>query len=74
MLPGKTKLSTIQSFKGWESHTLFLIIESEPENGKQSKMVELIYTGLTRAQKKLFVFNMGNRFYDTFFKDKMGHI
>jgi len=74
MKPGTTKLSTIQSFKGWESHTLFLIIEPEQDNDKQSKTVELIYTGITRAQKNLFVFNMGNRFYDAFFKDKMNNI
>ena len=74
MKPGTTKLSTIQSFKGWESHTLILIIEPEDNDCKQSETTELIYTGITRARKNLFVFNMGNNFYDAFFKDKMGRV
>lgn len=65
MKTGTTKLSSIHSFKGWESHTIFLLIESE--DGNQFESVELVYTGLTRAQLNLFVFNMGNDFYDDFF-------
>jgi len=57
------KLSTINSFKGWESHTIFLIIESEKTNS-----LELVYNGITRAKNNLFVFNIGNDFYDSFFK------
>lgn len=72
MKTGTTKLSSIHSYKGWESHTIFLIIE--PEDGeKQFETVELIYTGLTRAQLNLFVFNMGNRFYDNFFRERMNN-
>jgi hypothetical protein len=71
MKTGTTKLSSIHSFKGWESHTIFLLIE--PEDGNQFESVELVYTGLTRAQLNLFVFNMGNDFYDDFFDRKMNN-
>jgi len=72
MKTGTTKLSSIHSFKGWESHTIFLIIEPETGNN-QFETVELIYTALTRAQINLFVFNMGNSFYDPFFRDRMNN-
>lgn len=71
MKTGTTKLSSIHSFKGWESHTIFLLIESR--DGNQFESVELVYTGLTRAQLNLFVFNMGNDFYDDFFNRKMNN-
>jgi hypothetical protein len=71
MKTGITKLSSIHSFKGWESHTIFLLIE--PDEGNQFESVELVYTGLTRAQLNLFVFNMGNDFYDDFFNSRMNN-
>lgn len=61
------KLSTIHSFKGWEIHTLFLLIESE-DSQNEFGTNELIYTGLTRARVNLFVFNLGNPKYDKFFR------
>ena len=64
---GTIKLSTVHSFKGWEIHTLFLIIENEEET-TDSTMEELIYTGLTRARANLFVMNLGNPKYDAFFR------
>jgi len=70
MKTGTTKLSSIHSYKGWESHTVFLIIEPE-EDENQFESIELIYAGLTRAQLNLFVFNMGNTFYDDFFNKRM---
>ncbi|MFA9389338.1 MAG: UvrD-helicase domain-containing protein [Prolixibacteraceae bacterium] len=72
MKTGTTKLSSIHSYKGWESHTIFLIIEPE-ESENQFESVELIYAGLTRAQLNLFVFNMGNTFYDDFFNKRMNN-
>ncbi|WP_340110998.1 UvrD-helicase domain-containing protein [Maribellus mangrovi] len=70
MKTGTTKLSSIHSFKGWESHTIFVLIEPEIlEN--QFETVELIYTAITRAQLNLFIFNMGNNFYDSFFRARM---
>lgn len=70
MKTGTTKLSSIHSYKGWESHTVFLIIDPE-EDENQFESVELIYTGLTRAQLNLFVFNFGNDFYDDFFSERL---
>ena len=60
---GTMKLSTIHSFKGWEIPTLFLIIDSDDEND------ELIYTAITRCRYNLFIFNIGNKKYDLFFKE-----
>lgn len=70
MKSGTTKLSSIHSYKGWESHTIILIIEAEEINN-QFETVELIYTALTRAQFNLVIFNMGNDFYHDFFASKM---
>jgi hypothetical protein len=70
MKSGLTKLSSIHSYKGWESHTVFLIIEHE-DSDNQFETAELIYTGLTRAQLNLFVFNLGNNSYHNFFYNKM---
>lgn len=67
MNTGTMKLSTIHSFKGWEIHTLFLIIENEDESNAFGTS-ELIYTGLTRARVNLFILNLGNEKYDGFFK------
>lgn len=71
MKTGTTKLSSIHSFKGWETHTLFLLIEPEEDSNKQFESVELVYTGLTRARLNLFVFNMGNNVFDGFFAKNM---
>nr|WP_314246223.1 NERD domain-containing protein [Capnocytophaga leadbetteri] len=56
---GTIKLSTIHSFKGWESELLFLIIEPK------QKIVfdELIYTGITRSRSQLIIVNYGNTDY-----------
>jgi superfamily I DNA/RNA helicase len=67
MKTGTAKLSTTHSFKGWETETLFLIIENE-EDGSDFTNDELIYTGLTRAKKNLIIFNLNNYKYDSFFK------
>ena len=72
---GTIKLSTIHSFKGWESPALFLVIEdniiSNPRlNDKRQPNEfsdELVYTGLTRCQNYLFIINVGNPLYDEFF-------
>jgi hypothetical protein len=56
------KLSTIKSFKGLEADTVFLLIEKTNENH------ELIYVGLTRPQRNLIIFNLGNRTYDRVFQ------
>ncbi len=71
------KLSTIHSFKGWESKSVILIMQPEmQENGtydgyyiqERENTPALIYTALTRAKCNLFIINLGNPKYDTFFK------
>jgi hypothetical protein len=59
---GMMKLSTIQSFKGWEIPTLFLIIENDLE--------EVVYTAITRARHNIIVFNIASNKYYKFFKDE----
>lgn len=63
---GTVKLSTIYSFKGWEAHTLVLIISHTYSIEEQGSLNELIYTGLTRARKNLIVFDETG-LYRTFF-------
>lgn len=53
----RIKFATIKSFKGFESDYVCLIIDRE--FGRES-LLELIYAGLTRARKGLFVYNCGN--------------
>lgn len=61
---GTLKLSTIHSFKGWESNTLFLILEPRYESGDfKLSFDELIYTGLTRSKLNLIILNYGNGDY-----------
>lgn len=66
MNSGKIKISTINSFKGWESEVVFLIIEPTIfENTYFNHTFdELLYTGITRARKNLVIINFGNREYD----------
>tara|TARA_R100000935_G_scaffold10692_1_gene21363 strand:+ start:19929 stop:22088 length:2160 start_codon:yes stop_codon:yes gene_type:complete len=60
---GTIKLSTIHSFKGWESDTVFLIIEKKFSKMENS-FDEILYTGLTRSRKNLVIINFGNKNYD----------
>lgn len=60
------KVSSIHSFKGWETPNLFLIIEQTEGNS------ELIYTALTRARERVFVINCGNTKYHDFFSNYQG--
>ena len=63
---GTTKLSTIHSYKGWEAHTLILIIS---EINNQNNHNELIYTALTRASKNLIIIDIdSNGLYRDFFE------
>lgn len=70
------KLSTIHSFKGWESNSIILILQPEMganETFEGYKIQErentpaLIYTALTRAKCNLFILNLGNIIYHNFF-------
>lgn len=66
MNTGMIKISTINSFKGWESEVVFLIIEPTAiENTYFNHTFdELLYTGITRARKNLVIINFGNVEYD----------
>lgn len=63
---GKIKISTIHSFKGYESQTVFLIIDEENENIKLDDNDEMVYTGITRAKQNLMVFIVQNSKYREF--------
>jgi len=76
---GTYKLSTIQSFKGWESPVLFLVVDDNIKsatdfNNTESQGIrpfefsdELVYTGFTRCQSYLFIINIRNSSYHDFF-------
>ena len=66
MNSGTIKISTINSFKGWESEVVFLIIEPKYDKGTRfnEHFDELLYTGLTRCRRNLIVVNFGNEEYD----------
>lgn len=66
MNSGKIKISTINSFKGWESEVVFLLIEPTIiENTYFNHTFdELLYTGITRARKNIVIINFGNKEYD----------
>lgn len=66
MNSGTIKISTINSFKGWESEFVFLILEPKYENTTAFNVSfdELLYTGLTRCRRNLVVINFGNKEYD----------
>ena len=55
------KISTIQSFKGWESPSVIFILEDEISP-------KFVYTAITRAREHLYIINIGNDKYDNFFK------
>lgn len=74
------KLSTIHSFKGWESETIILLLQPEMEENsvyegyfiqERENIPALIYTALTRAKCNLFILNLGNDKYDIFFKNNI---
>lgn len=66
MNSGTIKISTINSFKGWESEVVFLIIEPKYINSTTFNKCfdELLYTGLTRCKRNLIIINFGNKEYD----------
>lgn len=64
---GMIKLSTVHSFKGWEIHTLFLLID-------EKSTLELIYTGITRAIQNIILINIGNSRLNNFFKKYISSI
>ena len=64
------KISTIQSFKGWESPSVIVILESDPtlHNTTFCPMSpQTIYTAITRARENMYIINIGNDTYHDFF-------
>ena len=64
------KISTIQSFKGWESPSIIVILESELalQNTTFLPMSpQTIYTAITRARENMYIINIGNNTYHNFF-------
>jgi hypothetical protein len=59
MKSGKVKISTVHSFKGWESENLFLIMDEK----KSASFDELLYVGITRSRSNLILINFGNEEY-----------
>lgn len=67
------KLSTVQSFKGWESPAVILILEDESTiaGGTFNPATpETIYTAITRARENLYIISIGNTIYDDFFREQ----
>ncbi len=62
MNTGNIKISSIHSFKGWESDTVFLILQNRKEG--DPSFDELLYTGITRTRSNLIIINLGNKEYD----------
>lgn len=55
------KISTIHSFKGWESHTIIMLVTP---GTTEDVLDELLYVGITRAKTNLFIFNFGNILFE----------
>ncbi|MCP3169729.1 AAA family ATPase [Myxococcus qinghaiensis] len=58
---GLIKLSTTHSFKGHESETIFCILTPDDT-------ATMVYTGITRAQKNLVIFDVEGGRYESFFQ------
>ncbi|MEJ5898338.1 NERD domain-containing protein [Aquabacterium sp. G14] len=61
---GLIKLSTIHSFKGLESQTVFCILAPGDDP-------EMVYTAITRAQRHLVIFDISSSRYRSFFDSHM---
>lgn len=61
---GLIKMSTIHSFKGLEAQTVFCILTAEDD-------AEMVYTGITRSQKNLVVFDSSISRFRSFFQTHM---
>ena len=61
------KMSTVNSFKGWEVPTVILVTPIS-DKGYFGKLDQLVYTGLSRARVNLIVLNYNKKYKD--FGDK----
>ncbi len=65
---GVIKLSTIHSFKGFESKVVFLIINNDEVHEDAE---ELIYAGISRSKSELMIFSPKHSRYNEFFSAEM---
>lgn len=65
------KMSTIHSFKGWESKNVILFLQPDNVVDKNENSDALIYTAMTRAKCNLFIISLGNEKYDEFFRENV---
>ena len=66
------KISTIQSFKGWESPSVIVILENDfiqkTEGSDFDPMSpQTMYAAITRARENMYIINIGNNYYHKFF-------
>jgi len=60
---GRVKMSTIQSFKGWEAQCVVLVIEDRI--AKEAEIRDMaVYTAMSRARETLIVVNTSQRYVD----------
>ena len=64
---GLIKISTIHSFKGLEAQTVFCILTPEDD-------AEMVYTGITRAQRNLVVFDSSASSFRSLFQEHMAMV
>jgi len=60
------KFSTVHSYKGWESQTIILFMEPDIDtkgSNERTSSLELLYVGISRARKNLFIFDYGRNEY-----------
>lgn len=65
---GVVKLSTIHSFKGFESKVIFLIINNDEIHEDTE---ELVYAGISRSKSELMIFSPRDSRYNEFFNAEM---
>ena len=64
------KLSTIKSFKGWESPSVIVVLEGTVLTNNQTPPnsdSKIVYSAITRARENLYIINTGNDTYHQFF-------
>jgi len=61
MQGGRIKVCTIHSFKGWELSNILVFFNT---NDSQIEKAALLYTGITRSQQCLTIYNTDLDFYD----------
>jgi len=64
---GLTKFSTVHSFKGMDSSTVFYILT-------EADSPELIYTGITRAKTNLIIIDLSNSTYSDYLEKEIGNL